>query len=193
MFPCRLFSHCAAPYAGPGDKPSLGGGACIVSLQLLFSHFAGPYAGPGEEPGLGGGAWTVCLQVVCLQCSVICRAGRIAWPWLGIFIVHFHDVCPMHCHKLGRAFRLALAEANISFTSCFCMHCRAGLAFMKSFHTTALYRTCDLFSPMNCHAALCTVRFIYSTILHSTCNLFSPMNCHAALCTVRFIYSTIVH
>ena len=193
MFPCRLFSHCAAPYAGPGDKPSLGGGASIVSLQLLFSHFAGPYAGPGEEPGLGGGAWTVCLQVVCLQCSAICRAGRIAWPWLGIFIVHFHDVCPMHCHKLGWAFRLALAEANISFTSCFCMHCRARLAFMKSFHTTALYRTCDLFSLITYNAGLPTGRFIYSTILHSTCNLFSPMNCHAALCTVRFIYSTIVH
>ena len=94
----------------------------------------------------------------------------------------------VQCHMPGRANSLALAEANISFTSCFCMHCRAGL--MKSFHTTALYRTCDLFSPMNCHAALCTVRFIYSTILHSTCNLFSPTcNCHAALCTVRFIYS----
>ena len=111
-----VFPHYVAPYAGPGDKPSLGGGAWIVSLQLLFSHFAGPQAGWGEQPGLGRGAWTVCLQVVCLQCIAIFRAGRIAWPWLGNLIVHFHHVCPMHCHKLDRAFCLVLAEAKISFT-----------------------------------------------------------------------------
>ena len=165
MFPCRLLSHCAAPYARPGDKPSLGGGSSTVSLQLLFSHFAGPYTGPGEESGLGGGAWTFCLQVVCLQCSAICRARRIAWPWLGNLIVHFHHVCPMHCHKLGRAFRLALAEANISFICSLSLHCHAGLAFMKSFHTIALYQTCNLFFLMTCHDGLSTGRSIYSTIL----------------------------
>ena len=36
------------PYAGPGDKPSLGGGAWIVSVHLLFSHIEGPWAGSGE-------------------------------------------------------------------------------------------------------------------------------------------------
>ena len=105
MFPCRLFSHCAAPYAGPGDKPSLGGGASIVSLQLLFSHFVGPYAGPGEEPGLGGGAWTVCLQVVCLQCSVICRAGRIAW--LGSAFSLFTSTMCAQCIATSWAGRFA--------------------------------------------------------------------------------------
>ena len=69
-----------------------------------------PQAGPGASPGLG----------------------------CGNLIVHFHYVFPLHCHKLGRAFRLALAEANILFISSLPLYYHAALASVKCFHSTAL-------------------------------------------------------
>ena len=65
---------------------------------------------------------------------------------------------PLHYHKLGWAFRLALAEANKWFTCSLSLRCHAGLAFIKSFHTTALYQNCILFSFMNCHVEMCAER-----------------------------------
>ena len=101
-----------------------------------------------------------------LLCKAISCVGRFAWPWLwqsyyslspsvstalpqagpgaspglgcGNLIVHFHHVFPLYCHKLGRAFRLAFAEANILFTSNLPLRCHAALAFVKRFHITAL-------------------------------------------------------
>ena len=37
-FLAGCFPRRAAPYAGPGDKPSLGRGAYVVSLQLVFPY-----------------------------------------------------------------------------------------------------------------------------------------------------------
>ena len=133
------------------------------------------------------------LSPQCLHCIATSWAGRLAWPWLwqsycslspcvstalpqagpgawpslgcGNLIAHFHHVFPLHCHKLGWAFRLALAEANILFTCSLSLHCHASLASMKSFHSTALYRTCNLFSLTSYPASFASVRFIYSGIL----------------------------
>ena len=117
-------------------------------------------------PGLGCGNLIVHFHhVFPLHCH---KLGWGAWFGLGCgnLIVHFHHVFPLHCHKLGQAFRLALAEANILFTCSLSLHCHAGLASVKSFHSTALYQTCNLFSLMSCPIGLASVRFIYSRILH---------------------------
>ena len=91
MFPCRLFSHCAAPYTGPSDKPSLGGGAWIVSLQLVF-----PY------------------------CRALGRAGRVAWPWPRCLDCLFAGcLLTVQCHMPGWANSLALArQCHCSLPPC---------------------------------------------------------------------------
>ena len=131
---------------------------------------------------------------LCFHCISMSWAGRLAWPWLwqsyyshslcvsialpqagpgawrglgyGNLIVHFHHVFPLHCHKLGRAFRLTLAEANILFTCSLSLHCHVGLASVKSFHSIARHQTYNLFSLITCPGSLAIVRLIYSTILH---------------------------
>ena len=108
-----------------------------------------------------------CLLSPCVS-SALPQAEPGAWPGLdcGNLIVHFPHVLPLYCHKLGRAFRLALAEANILLTCSLSLHCHAGLASMKSFHSTALYRTYNLFFLMSYSADLASVEFAYSRILH---------------------------
>ena len=97
MFPCRLFSHCAAPYAEPGDKPSLVQIAWIVSLQLVF-----PY------------------------CKALGQAVRVAWPWLWCLEYLFAGCLPVvQCHMPGRANSLALAQQSYFCTSTMCFHCIA--------------------------------------------------------------------
>ena len=121
-----------------------------------------PQAGPGAWLGLGCGNLIVHFHhVFSLHCHKLGRALGC-----GNFIVHFHHVFPLHCHKLGQAFCLAFAEANILFTCSLSLHCRTSLASVKSFHSTALYRTCNLFSPITSPTGLASVRYIYSRILH---------------------------
>ena len=123
------------------------------------------------------------------------QAGLGAWPGLGCgnLIVHFHHVFPLHCHKLGWAFRLALYEANILFTCSLYLHYHAGLASMRFIYSRISHWTYNLFSLMTYHAGLAIVRLIYSTALYWTCTLFSLMDYHAGLATIRFIYNRILH
>ena len=84
MFPCKLFSHYAAPYARPGDKSSLGGSAWIVSLQLVF-----PY------------------------CRALGQARRVAWPWPRCLDYLFPGcLLTVQCHMPGQANSLALAQQS---------------------------------------------------------------------------------
>ena len=167
-----------------GSKCSLHYAALCRAGQCTDRRFAWPWRRPADT-------------LMCCNCDVAGEAGlkiafvkRIegnfhftikpsagqgdapigAWPGLGYgnLIVHFHHVFPLHCHKLGRAFCFALAEANILFTCSLSLHCHVGLASVKSFHSTALYRTYNLFSLMTYFADLAIVRLIYSTALHCT-------------------------
>ena len=73
----------------PGRASSLAlAEAPRIFLCRLFPYSVGPYARPGEYPGLGSGKENV----------------------------HLVDIFALHCHKLGWALRLVLAEADIVFT-----------------------------------------------------------------------------
>ena len=101
-------------------------------LHCIATSRAGRFAWPR--------LWqSYCSLSPCVS-SALPQAGPGAWPGLGCgnAVVHFHHVFPLHCHKLGRPFRLALAEANILFTSSLPLRCHAALASVRSLHSTTL-------------------------------------------------------
>ena len=145
-------------------------GLALPMAILLFTFTQCPHSIATSRAGRLAWPWlwqSYCSLSPCVS-STLPQVGLGAWPGCGCghLIVHFHHVFPLHFQKLRRAFCLALAEANILFTCNLSLHCRADLAATKSFHSTTLYRTCNLFSLMSCLAGLASVRFIYSRILH---------------------------